>query len=263
MRKPIYLSILSLGVALQLPAFAVVRERETPAPSPRESIVFVGAHPDDSEGFAGVAFLLAKDYDLHVVDLTRGELGLGAKGRDDGTTAKIRTAEERRACALLGATPHFLKECDGMAFASREAVEELVKLLKEIRPVAVFTHWPVDDHPDHVSCAAVVNRAVKTANVPVERYFFEVLESQTLNWSPLYSVDITSVIDRKLEMLRAYECQNANDSLAMEKREQAAKRGAERRPRTAYAETFTSLDGRPVAGGVLERLKETARLRTL
>lgn len=154
MRKPIYLSILSLGVALQLPAFAVVRERETPAPSPRESIVFV-------------------------------------------------------------------------------------------------------------SCAAAVNRAVKTANVPVERYFFEVLESQTLNWSPLYSVDITSVIDRKLEMLRAYECQNANDSLAMEKREQAAKRGAERRPRTAYAETFTSLDGRPVAGGVLERLKETARLRTL
>ena len=227
----------------------------------RPAVMFVGAHPDDSEGFGGVAFLLAKDYDLHVVDLTHGELGLGAKGRDDGSTAKIRTAEEERACALLGAMPHFLNETDGMAFASRESVEQLVKLLKEIRPVAVFTHWPVDNHPDHVSCAATVDRAVKTANLPVERYFFEVLELQTLNWSPLYSVDISSVVDRKLELLRAYVCQNPDDSLAREKREQAAKRGAERRPPVAFAETFTSLDGRPVAGGVLERLKETVRLK--
>ena len=38
----------------------------------KEAVVFVGAHPDDSEGFAATAFLLKDRYDIHVVDLTRG-----------------------------------------------------------------------------------------------------------------------------------------------------------------------------------------------
>ena len=81
----------------------------------KEAVVFVGAHPDDSEGFAATAFLLKDRYDIHVVDLTRGELGLGWPGFYDGSTAATRVAEERMACALLGATVHFLEEKDGSA----------------------------------------------------------------------------------------------------------------------------------------------------
>ena len=47
------------------------------AASAKEAVIFVGAHPDDSEGYAATAFLLRDTYDIHVVDLTRGELGLG------------------------------------------------------------------------------------------------------------------------------------------------------------------------------------------
>ena len=56
----------------------------------KEAVVFVGAHPDDSEGFAATAFLLKDRYDIHVVDLTRGELGLGWPGFYDGSTAATR-----------------------------------------------------------------------------------------------------------------------------------------------------------------------------
>ena len=45
----------------------------------KESIVFIDAHPDDAEGFGATAFLLRDKFDLHVVDLTHGELGLGRK----------------------------------------------------------------------------------------------------------------------------------------------------------------------------------------
>lgn len=230
------------------------------ADAPREAVFFVGAHPDDTEGFAATAFLLRKTHDLHVIDLTRGELGLGMAGLEDGSTARIRTAEESAACAYLGATPHFLDETDGFAYAGKPSVEKLAALLKRHRPVAVFTHWPVDVHSDHVQTAAVVRRAVRESGWKGECYFFEVLLRQTQNFRPLYSVDVSATIGQKAEMLRKYACQNADDGLVKDKMEQAAIRGRERKPACAAAEVFTTYDGRRIVGGVLERLPETAVL---
>lgn len=250
MRKSIRLMLLPLGLAFQLSAFAG---------APRESIVFVGAHPDDTEGYAATAFLLAKNYDLHVVDLTRGELGLGVKGRDDGSTAKIRMAEEAKACALLGAKCHFLDEVDGTAYASAKSVDRLTELFRRLKPRAVFTHWPIDEHIDHVQCWAVVAHALHRAKLDVapERYFFEVLLSQTRNFTPVYRVDVTKTIADKANLLRCYACQNANDGLVREKLEQAETRGREMEPPVAASEVFTTFDGKPIPNGVLARLPET------
>ena len=229
----------------------------------KESIVFVGAHPDDSEGFAATAFLLKERYDIHVVDLTRGELGLGWSGLYDGSTARTRVAEEMKACSLLGATPHFLFEIDGSAYAGERSATALTKLFLRLKPKAVFTHWPVDGHADHVQAAAVVMRALRDSGLlngsknPPERYFFEVLARQTQNYVPLYYVDVSRTMESKISMLRCYACQNENDSLVQTKLEQARHRGAERVPRVEFAETFTTFDGRPIAGGVLEELPET------
>lgn len=225
-----------------------------------ECVVFVGAHPDDSEGFAGTAFRLRGRFELHVVDLTRGERGLGADGLADGTTGIVREAEERRACALLGATPHFLCEVNGRCHASEQAAGMLVELFRRLRPRAVFTHWPVDTHADHVQCAAVTMSALdeleRAENWRTELYFYEVLPEQTRQFPVLYSVDITDTMDRKVEMLRQYACQNPDDCLVAVKVVQAAARGAARMPPVAYAEVFTTLDGRLIEGGVLGELME-------
>ena len=224
--------------------------------SARDSVFFVGAHPDDSEGFAATAFLLRGKYDLHVIDLTRGERGLGQQGLRDGTTAKKRVAEEEAACAYLGATPHFLAEVNGSCCAAQPSVDLLVGLLRQYRPKAVFTHWPVDRHSDHVQTAAVVFNALDLVRreLQPEFYFFEVSLGQTRNWHPLYHVDVTSTIGDKLTMLRKYECQNDGDGLAGANRNRAALRGRQRTPSCAFAETFTTFDGKPIEGGVLSSL---------
>ena len=226
----------------------------------KESVFFIGAHPDDTEGYAATAFLLREKYDVHVVDLTRGELGLGMAGLKDGSTAKRRMAEEAKACAELGATPHFLDEVDGFACASEKSVDRLSELFKTHKPKAVFTHWPVDRHVDHVQCWAVVANALRKSGLEPERYFFEVLLEQTQNFTPLYYVDVSKTIGDKARMLRCYACQNVNDGLVREKLAQAAFRGREMSPSVAAAEVFTTFDGQPVPGGVLEGLAETKRV---
>lgn len=224
-----------------------------------EPVVFVGAHPDDTEGFAATAFLLRGKHELHVVDLTRGDAGLGPKGLADGSAARLRSAEEAEACKVLGATPHFLFEVDGDAYASKKSTDELTELLRKIRPKAVFTHWPVDAHPDHVQTAATVLHAVKRLGYPVQVYFYEVCLTQTRNWDPLISVDVTKTIDLKAQMLRKYVIGNGKDDwLVKTKTAQAKMRGGEREPACAYAETFTTFGGEPYADGVLETLDETS-----
>lgn len=233
----------------------------------KDSIVFVGAHPDDSEGFAGTAFLLRDAYELHIVDLTRGERGLGMAGLKDGTTAKIRVKEEEAACRLLGATPHFLCETNGSCHASAAAADMLIELLRMLKPRAVFTHWPVDGHPDHVQATAVVAFALdsfkrtgwKDMKEP-ELYFYEVIPGETRQFPPLYFVDITRSMDLKTEMMRLYACQNENDWLAQSKIKQAGERGAECVPPVKYAETFTTMDGHAITNGVLSQWEPLRRL---
>ena len=244
----------SMAAAVLLAAGTLLFGRTADA---KESVFFVGAHPDDTEGYAATAFLLKERYDVHVVDLTRGELGLGMAGLKDGSTARRRMAEEAKACAFLGATPHFLDEVDGFACAGEKSVDRLAGLFRQHRPKAVFTHWPVDEHVDHVQCWAVVANALRKSGLEPERYFFEVLLSQTRNFRPIYRVDVSSTISNKVEMLRCYECQNVNDGLAKEKLAQAALRGRETVPPVAAAEVFTTFDGKPIPGGVLEGLSET------
>ena len=227
----------------------------------RPRIFFVGAHPDDTEGFAATAFLLKEKYDLHVIDLTRGENGLGLAGRLDGTTADLRTREEERACALLDATPHFLHDVNGAAQMNRVSVDALVHLVTNLNPVAVFTHWPVDGHPDHVQATAAVGHALRIAGRKPEVYFYEVEPGETENWNPLYSVDVSETLEMKVALLRCYACQNRDDGLVKLKVEQALRRGAERLPPVKYAETFTTFDGAPLANGVLESLPQTAIMR--
>ncbi|MCQ2389308.1 MAG: PIG-L family deacetylase [Kiritimatiellae bacterium] len=242
---------IEVALAALLAAGAAVAEKPAEAKPAKENLVFVCAHPDDTEGFGATAFLLRGKYDLHVVDLTRGELGLGPAGLKDGSTAKRRTAEEQRACAYLGATPHFLSEIDGDACAGAKSVDQLAALLRALKPRAVFTHWPVDAHSDHVQAAAVTAHALARTcgEIRPERYFYEVMTEQTANYRPLYWIDVTSTISNKIEMLSKYECQSWGGQLESDNRKRAEMRG--RQAKVGFAETFTTFDGRPIPGGVL------------
>lgn len=233
---------------------------QVPGAERRESVLFVGAHPDDTEGFAATAFLLRDKYDIHIVDFTGGERGCGEAKYLNGWTKEKRRKEEESACSFLGAKHYWIGEVDGEACATSRTVALLLRLIAELKPRAVFTHWPVDGHPDHMQCATATQIAVLRINPRPEFYFFEVIPGETANWHPLYSVDVTATMDKKTKMMRLYECQNVNDWLVKDKIKQAEQRGREREPACRYAETFTTYDGQPIAGGILEGLAETVKV---
>ena len=59
-----------------------------PAQPAKERVVIMCAHPDDFSGISGTAMLLTEKFDVHVIDYTHGEGGLGKEGFLDGSAKK-------------------------------------------------------------------------------------------------------------------------------------------------------------------------------
>ncbi len=172
----------------------------------KDVILFVPAHPDDLGVALGFCHLAKNVYDLHVVDLTHGERGCGEEKFKNGWTKATRTQEEEAVCKTINAKLHWLDEIDGEAYAGRETCHRLAALIKKLRPRAVFGHWPVDVHTDHVMAGAAMQRAVFLSGVKCEVWFFSE-GYQSKRWTPDVLVDITCVMDDKLKSLNLYDCQ--------------------------------------------------------
>ena len=125
---------------------------------------------------------------------------------DSGKLTGFETEFAESVCKELGATLHWLDEIDGEAYACRETCERLAAILKELKPRAVFAHWPVDIHGDHAMAGVAVQKALFLAGLTPELYFIE-QEYQGKRFVPDQFVDITDVIDRKCELIRMYKCQ--------------------------------------------------------
>lgn len=225
----------------------------------RESVFFIGAHPDDFEAAVGLALCLKSDYDVHIIDFTRGEGGCGDAGFRDGTTARKRMAEEREVAKAFGTEPTFLSQVNYQgryAYANEKVTREIEELVLKLRPKAVFTHWPVDEHPDHVQCAAAVRHALwnvkRDCGFVTEEYFFEEAPWQTMNYRPTYYVDVTSKIGAITNLIGKYECQDGK-AIAQGKLKQMQERGRNAPTPVGYAETYATVSGQKIPGGLLDR----------
>ena len=214
----------------------------------KPTIAVVGAHPDDLEGGLGTYILLSEKYEIHSINYTKGEGGCGPAGAKDGSTARKRVAEELAVTERLGGKSYFLDEKNvrgpESACAPKESVEKMAAILKEVNPRAVFVHWPLDNHIDHVMCYAACIKAIRMAKIKPEIYFYEE-EFETANLRPRHWVDISGVIERRRELIRLYACQNENDGLVKEKDFESARRGREMSPPVKYAEAFGVFDNVP------------------
>ena len=193
-----FLCAAACGAYANTPEGSQVREKER--------IVVVPAHPDDLIPCFGTCLLSKDIFEWHVIEFTHGERGMGTQGFKDGSTKRIRMAEEGAVCKELGAQLHWLDEIDGEAYACRETCERLAALLKELKPRAVFAHWPVDIHGDHAMAGVAVQKALFLAGLAPEIYFIE-QEYQAKRFVPDQFVDITDVLERKCELIRMYKCQ--------------------------------------------------------
>lgn len=230
----------------------------------KERVFIFEAHPDDIISSLGTCLLMRDKFELHVCVFTYGERGLGEAGFQDGTTKAKRMKEEEAVCAALGATLHWYGAEDGNTWAEEAPCRRLAALLKELKPRAVFGHWPIDVHNDHMMSAAVLQKAVKLAGIAPEFYFFE--ESfDSKGFPDVHYVDITSVAKEKERIIRLYACQNPNDSMCKEEMLNSLFRGKRLMlvdPQTGrsgsidgrYAEAFAPYVGRPQGPSVFAEL---------
>lgn len=182
---------------------------------------------------------LKNTFDLHVIDFTDGAFN------DKNEGLKIRRAEEKAVCDALGAKIHEVGESDGDAYASREAVARIVKILEEVKPRAIVTHWPLELHDDHMMTTAAILKAVRIVNAPCEVYFHE-YAYDSKGFAATYLVDISRVAAEKERLIRLYESQNKGDGMCREEMLNSKRRALNLWPPkfSGYAEAFCPFVGR-------------------
>jgi LmbE family N-acetylglucosaminyl deacetylase len=197
------------GAVTALPALVAAAGSRADEPPRPLQVVCVGAHPDDPESGCGgtLARYAAAGHKVTVIYLTRGEAGIKGKSHDEA--AAVRTGEAEAACKILGAKPVFAGQIDGATEVNRARAEALAELLTREGPDLVFTHWPLDTHPDHQAASLLTLRAYLASPKRFPLYFFEVNSgSQTLGFMPAAYVDITAPRDKKKQALFAHKSQD-------------------------------------------------------
>jgi len=171
------------------------------------SVVVIAPHPDDESIGCGGAICRHTDAGERVVSvfLTSGELGL--KKLPAEAARPLREAEAQAAAKILGITgTHFLRQPDWtLADALDLAAAALAPILASERPQLIYLPHSAEWHPDHKVAGPILRRALSIAAIArSEIRGYEV-------WTPLSSydvvIDITSVMARKLQAIRAHVSQ--------------------------------------------------------
>lgn len=178
-------------------------------------ILAIAAHPDDVElSCAGTLMVHAlQGLKTGIVDLTRGELG--TRGTPEG-----RLLEAQDACTLMGLeVRENLGLADGFFQNTREDQLAVIRAIRKFRPEIVLANAVDDRHPDHGRAARLIAdscfmaglRKIETSDNgqpqqawrPKQVYHF----LQDRFHQPDFVVDITAVIEKKMEAIRCFKSQ--------------------------------------------------------
>lgn len=179
-------------------------------------VLAIVAHPDDASIFCGATLAKHADRgdDVTVVHMTRGEYG-GLGNRSEADVAATRTAEARRAGAVMGAAVEFLGFEDGRLTTSLENRHRVVETIRGSDPDLILTHFDDDRHPDHRATATLVSDAyymaslplVETEHPPVDPDNVYYFGKVTSSFDPTTFVDVSGFVDAKVEAIRHHESQ--------------------------------------------------------
>jgi LmbE family N-acetylglucosaminyl deacetylase len=182
-------------------------------------IIMIGAHPDDCDGDGGgTAILLASmGHKVKFVAVTNGDAGHQSMG--GGALAKRRMAEAKHAGKLFGVEYDVLDNHDGELIPSLDVRLQIIRKIREWNADVVIAPRPNDYHPDHRYTGVLVQDAAYMVTVPnvapdvaplTRNPVFLYFEDRFLRPNPFrpdVAVDISSVIDKKVDALSAHESQ--------------------------------------------------------
>ena len=180
-------------------------------------VLAIGAHPDDIEIACAGTLLKCKERgdEVFVCHLSNGDLGHEIIMPDE--LGVMRQKEAKNAGALGGFTVIWGGFTDLCIFDNKEAVDKVVKVIRDVDPDFIITHNPDDYMPDHTAVSRLVFDASFTATLPnykskyekpaklVPIYYMDTLAG--VNFNPTEYVDISEEIDLKIDMLECHESQ--------------------------------------------------------
>lgn len=175
-------------------------------------VLAIAAHRDDVELTCGGTLLRVLEFGktTAIIDLTQGETG--TRG-----SAELRAEEASRAAEILGVSARInLGLPDAGIVNTPETRAQLAVAIRRFQPRVVIAPAPRGRHPDHRVAAELVRDACFIAGlrkiepaVPAHRphKLINCLTFREDHIKPTFVVDISSVFERKLEAIRAYESQ--------------------------------------------------------
>ncbi len=186
-----------------------------------QSILIMAPHPDDEVlGLGGfVLQVLQAGGKVDLVFLTDGEKSGSSQDREE--IKRVRIAQSERVASEWGlplASIHRLHLRDSMVPhrgqpGFDEAVVELVQLLDDLGPEAVFATDALDYHQDHVACSEMATEALGLSAKKPELWFYWVwawyrlvcpMQLHKIPLSKLCKIDISGQMAKKKELLDIY-----------------------------------------------------------
>jgi LmbE family N-acetylglucosaminyl deacetylase len=184
----------------------------------------VAAHPDDIEFMMGGTMILLgrAGYELHYMNIGNGSCGTATM--DPEEIVKVRTVEARNAAAALGATFHDPLVPDLEILYEQPLIRKLCAVIREVAPEILLLPSPQDYMEDHstssrLGVTAAFCRTMRNyaTDPPTERILTDMCLYHALPWglrdqlrhpiAPDFFVDITAVMDKKLEALACHASQ--------------------------------------------------------
>ncbi|ODN30443.1 PIG-L deacetylase family protein [Fervidobacterium thailandense] len=181
----------------------------------KKRVLFIGAHPDDIEIWAGGTIFKMKEsgqFEIVHIVLTDGAASLTG-------TREERKREQDFALEILKPDFHeYLGFPDTSLAFKNDLPIILANIVRKYRPHLIFTHNPLDKHPDHSAIGSAIQKALFLAST----------KSETLEGEPhlcnnliffvsdplqipkhLYFVDISEYVAKKEELIKVFKTQLA------------------------------------------------------
>lgn len=210
-------------------------------------VLCVTAHPADGFDVAGGTLIQHADAgdEVHLLSVSPGAyshsaslLGPIAAGVSYEEAVAIKESEFEAAARVSGAKSwRSLPYRDEPLEITRQTILDIARVIREIRPDVLLTHHQAElNHHDHGPAGLAAFRAVTTAarwaeGIDLPRYsvpavYFFGCQFRTapaiMGWQPIppsHVVDISEVVDRKIQALMQFKTQNYDTQYAQWRRE--------------------------------------------
>jgi LmbE family N-acetylglucosaminyl deacetylase len=133
-----------------------------------ERVLVFGAHHDDEITMAGtIAKLSAAGVQVVVAIFTDGCEGY-PRPEMKATIVETRRKEAEACNAVLGIACRVYFDRPDMGLVNdKQTLQDAIRVIREVRPDAIFTHGPEDRHRDHVNTSNISTEAWWHAGEPV------------------------------------------------------------------------------------------------